>query len=111
MKHSMAKQVGKVARLLANVRVVRKMGSRREANLAAGNQVRSLIFLFACFFSSFAFTLQALQQKVARVLARKKQANKLKRQANKKIEKQTRHLGKTQLLAHAAIESPDQPAE
>ncbi len=111
MKHSMAKQVGKVARLLANVQVVRAKGSRREASLVAGNRVRSLIFLFARYFSSFAFTLQALQHQVARVQARKKQANKLKRQAHKKIEKQTRQLGKIQQEAHAAIESTDQPAE
>ena len=111
MKHSMAKQVGKVARLLANVQVVRATGSRREANLAAGNRVRSLIFLFARFFSSFAFKMQALQLQVARVKARKIQANKLKRQANKKIEKQTLLLGKIQQLGHAAIDSPDQPAE
>ena len=45
--HSMAKQVGKVARLLANVRVIRATGSIREAKLAAGNLVRLLIFLFA----------------------------------------------------------------
>ncbi len=107
----MAKQVGKVARLLANVRVVRATGSRREANLASGNRIRSLIFLFARLFRSFAFTLQALQHQAERVLARKKQVNKLKRQANKKIEQQTRLLGKTQQRAHAAIESPDQPAE
>ena len=111
MKHSMAKQVGKVARLLANVRVVRAKSSRREASLAAGNRVRSLIFLFARLLCSFAFTLQALQHQVARVQARKKQANKLKRQAHKKIEKQTRQLGKIQQEAHAAIESTDQPAE
>jgi hypothetical protein len=43
----MAKQVGKVATLLANVRVIRATRSRREALLAAGNLVRSLIFLFA----------------------------------------------------------------
>jgi hypothetical protein len=43
----MAKQVGKVATLLANVRVIRATGSRREALLAAGNLVRSLIF-FVC---------------------------------------------------------------
>ena len=47
----MAKQVGKVATLLANVRVIRATGSRREALLAAGNLVRSLIFLFARLFS------------------------------------------------------------
>ncbi len=41
----MAKQVGRVATLLANVRVIRATGLRREAKLAAGNQVRSLIFL------------------------------------------------------------------
>ncbi len=45
--NSMAKQVGKVARLLANVRVIREAGSIREAKLAAGNLVRLLIFLFA----------------------------------------------------------------
>ncbi len=47
ISNSMAKQVGKVARLLANARVIRATGSRREAKLAAGNLVRSLIFLFA----------------------------------------------------------------
>ena len=51
MSHSMAKQVGKVARLLANVQVVRATASRNEAVLAAGNRVRFLIFLFACLFS------------------------------------------------------------
>jgi hypothetical protein len=59
---SMPKQVGKVATLLANVRVIRATGSRREAKLAAGNLARSLIFLFARLFSRLAFTLQALQQ-------------------------------------------------
>ncbi len=43
----MAKQVGRVPTLLANVRVIRATGSRREAQLAAGNLVRSLIFLVA----------------------------------------------------------------
>ena len=53
MKQSMAKQVGKVARLLANVRVVRAKGSRREAFLAAGNRVRFSIFcLLACYVHS-----------------------------------------------------------
>jgi hypothetical protein len=47
----MVKQVGKVATLLANVRVIRATGSRREALLAAGNLVRPLIFLFARLFS------------------------------------------------------------
>ena len=111
MKQSMAKQVGKVARLLANVRVVRATGSRREANLAAGNRVRSSIFLFARLLCSFACTLQALQHQVVRVKARKKEANKLKRQANKKIKKQTRQSGQTQQQAHAAIEITDEPAE
>jgi len=55
--------------------------------------------------------MQALQHKVARVVARKKQANHLKRQANKKIEKQTRMVLKTQQRVKTAIESPDQPAE
>jgi len=111
MSHSMAKQVEKVARLLANVQVVRATASRKEAVLAAGNRVRFLIFLFAYLFSWLAFTLQALQHRFARVVARKKQANQLKRQANKKIEKQTRLLGKTQQVAKTAIESPDLPAE
>ncbi len=47
----MAKQVSRVATLLANVRVICATGLRREARLAAGNQVRSLIFLFARLFS------------------------------------------------------------
>ncbi len=47
----MAKQVGRVTTLLANVRVIRATGLRREAKLAAGNQVRSLTFLFARLFS------------------------------------------------------------
>ncbi len=47
----MAKQVGRVATLLANVRVIRATGMRREAKLAAGNQVCSLIVLFARLFS------------------------------------------------------------
>jgi hypothetical protein len=51
MSHSMAKQVEKVARLLANVQVVRATASRKEAVLAAGNRVRFLIFLFAYLFS------------------------------------------------------------
>jgi hypothetical protein len=55
--------------------------------------------------------LQALQQKVARVSARKKQANHLKRQANKKIEKQTRLLDKKQHKSKAAIESKDEAAK
>jgi hypothetical protein len=55
---SLAKQVGKVASLLANVRGMRadaattttqvaRAGARREARLASGNLVCFLIFLFA----------------------------------------------------------------
>jgi hypothetical protein len=62
ISQSLAKQVGKVATLLVNVRVMRaesatsattlqRAGCRREAKLAAGNLVRFLIFLFARFFS------------------------------------------------------------
>jgi hypothetical protein len=78
----------------------------------AANRIRYLIFLFACFFSRLAFILQALQLQVARVVARKKQANQLRiRQANKKIETQTRLLGNKKQRAREAIASPDQPPE
>ncbi len=58
---SLAKQVGKVASLLANVRCMRahaattttlraRAAARRETRQASGNLVRSLIFLFARLF-------------------------------------------------------------
>ena len=80
-------------------------------NLGANPRKNSSIFLFARLLCSFACTLQALQHQVVRVQARKKEANKLKRQANKKIKKQTRQSGQTQQQAHAAIEITDEPAE
>ena len=57
---SLAKQVGKVATLLSNVRGMRAQAAttntrlactaaRREARQANGNLVRFVIFLFACF--------------------------------------------------------------
>jgi hypothetical protein len=55
--------------------------------------------------------MQALQHKVARVLARKKQANQLKRQANKKFEKRNRLLHYKQQGGTEAIASEDEPNE
>jgi hypothetical protein len=56
--------------------------------------------------------MQVLQHKVAGVLARKKQANQLKRQANKKkIEKQTQLLLNNQQGSKEAIATEDQPDE
>jgi hypothetical protein len=55
--------------------------------------------------------LQALQHKVAVVGARKKKANQLKRQANKKIEKQTRRLLQKTQAAKVAIATPDEPVQ
>jgi hypothetical protein len=55
--------------------------------------------------------MQALQHKVARVLARKKQANQLKRQANKKLEKRNQLLQNKQPGSKEAIAIEEQPHE
>ena len=55
--------------------------------------------------------MQALQHKVARVSARKKEANQMKRQANKKLETSNRLLHNKQQGSKEAIASVDEPQE
>jgi hypothetical protein len=119
---SLAKQVGNVATLLANVRGMRaesatsattlqRAGCLREAKLAAGNLLRFLTFFVSSLIQLTRLHNAGPAEQSCWGVGTEETGNQLKRQANKKTEKQTRLLLNKQQGSKEAIATEDQPDE
>jgi hypothetical protein len=111
LSKTMGRQVAKMSHLWDTVRSINQGAIRSQDEKAERGQTGLLLNFFVCLLALLTadLSVKALMLKMAHVVGRKKVAFQQRRQANKKIEQQTRLLGKKTGLAKKRLSFDDNP--